>query len=353
MSRDYYIWIVPPGNGKVRRLNLSRKVVLAGSVVGLLFLGGLLHLSIDYFRVQLSRVSQALSYAKDAKRWGSLKAENEELADRLKTQSSREVEVKAYEQKLLAELGTLTSTLRQISDLGVLPKERIPRLEGRRAKKGEDLGVGGPESGDSGEFVDLSPTANSGTLSDSGLGSLAGVETIGQTAELLRELNEVVRHLPLVAPGRGKFTSGYEVRTSPFSGKLQFHRGLDISVKHGTPVKVSGAGKVTAAGWREGYGMVVDVEHFAGVITRYGHLSAISVRTGQQVTQGQEIGKAGSTGRSTGPHIHYEIRVRNHTIDPLRMVRLAQKVGGAAGSYVRKVERRGGGAAARSREGRA
>jgi murein DD-endopeptidase MepM/ murein hydrolase activator NlpD len=113
--------------------------------------------------------------------------------------------------------------------------------------------------------------------------------------------------------------SGFGVRRNPFGGRsTEFHKGQDISAPMGTPVIATADGTVTIAGWQRGYGQVVYVDHGNGLSTRYGHLSRIDVLEGQTVTRGQLLGRVGSTGRSTGPHLHYEVRVDGQPTNPMR-----------------------------------
>jgi murein DD-endopeptidase MepM/ murein hydrolase activator NlpD len=115
----------------------------------------------------------------------------------------------------------------------------------------------------------------------------------------------------------GKLESGVGGRRNPFGGRgYEFHEGLDIDAGYGAPVQVAATGRVVIAGWQRGYGYVIYVDHGAGLSTRYGHLSGIGVSVGQFVTRGQTIGLVGSTGRSTGPHLHYEVRINNQPVDP-------------------------------------
>ncbi len=122
---------------------------------------------------------------------------------------------------------------------------------------------------------------------------------------------------PSIWPVYGKLESGVGGRRNPFGGRgYEYHEGQDIDAAYGTPVQAAATGKVVIAGWLRGYGKVVYVDHGNGLSTRYGHLSEIDVTVGQSVTQGQKIGLVGSTGRSTGPHLHYEVRVNNQPVDP-------------------------------------
>jgi murein DD-endopeptidase MepM/ murein hydrolase activator NlpD len=115
-----------------------------------------------------------------------------------------------------------------------------------------------------------------------------------------------------------EFTSGYGIRSDPFQGRAARHQGIDLAAPVGTPIYATADGIVSDAGWNSGgYGNLVKLNHGRGIETRYGHLSAILVRTGQRVTRGQQIGRMGSTGRSTGSHLHYEVRIDDRAVNPI------------------------------------
>lgn len=117
---------------------------------------------------------------------------------------------------------------------------------------------------------------------------------------------------PSIWPAAGYVSSPYGLR---FNG-TEFHQGIDIAADMGTPIVATADGVVTAAGWNGGYGNMVDVDHGGGIVTRYGHASALAVTVGQQVRRGEVIAYVGSTGRSTGPHVHYEVRVNGAPVNP-------------------------------------
>ena len=104
------------------------------------------------------------------------------------------------------------------------------------------------------------------------------------------------------------------------------HTGLDFRANVGDPVLVTANGTVTTAGWTGGYGKMVEVDHGNGFSTRYGHMSEIDVKVGQQVKLGQSLGKVGTTGRSTGPHLHYETRIDGEAVDPQRFLSAGSKL---------------------------
>jgi len=122
----------------------------------------------------------------------------------------------------------------------------------------------------------------------------------------------------LAWPARGSLTSGFGLRRHPLFGIARMHQGVDIAAPWGTPVWAAAAGTVVYAGWFGGYGKLVVVDHGGGVATLYGHLSSIAVSPGDRVAAGDVLGRVGSTGYSTGPHLHFEIRVDGRPVDPLR-----------------------------------
>ncbi|HHQ48950.1 MAG TPA: hypothetical protein ENK19_08735 [Acidobacteria bacterium] len=122
---------------------------------------------------------------------------------------------------------------------------------------------------------------------------------------------------PTIAPVVGVLTDGFGRRRDPFTGRPAYHRGIDISARRGTPVHAPADGVVTFAGRQHGFGREIRISHGFGIVTVYGHLSAIGVRPGQRVRRGDVIGRVGSTGRSTGPHLHYEVHVDGAAVNPL------------------------------------
>jgi murein DD-endopeptidase MepM/ murein hydrolase activator NlpD len=141
-------------------------------------------------------------------------------------------------------------------------------------------------------------------------------------------LKEIVAGLPLARPlaGDPEVTSTFGTRVDPFTRGLALHTGVDLKDDYGTAVKVTAPGVVTAAEWTGGYGNMVEVDHGNGLSTRYGHLSVIGVTEGQAVQAGAVIGRVGSTGRSTGPHLHYETRIDGDPVDPMRFLRVSRKL---------------------------
>jgi len=132
--------------------------------------------------------------------------------------------------------------------------------------------------------------------------------------------SRVLSSTPSIAPVRGILTDGFGGRSDPFTGERGQHNAVDISSAIGQSVRSPADGIVVKAEWANGYGNVIFISHGYGYSTRYGHLSSFAVRPGSRVKRGDVIGYVGSTGRSTGPHLHYEVRVNNNPVNPLEYI---------------------------------
>ncbi|MBN2808169.1 MAG: peptidoglycan DD-metalloendopeptidase family protein [Deltaproteobacteria bacterium] len=140
---------------------------------------------------------------------------------------------------------------------------------------------------------------------------------LGHLSTYLKERQTLLNFTPSVWPVRGWISSAFGYRVSPFTGRRELHRGIDIVNRAGTPVVVSADGQVVFAGYKTGYGKMVIVDHGLGKVTKYGHLSKIDVQNGDLLVRGQELGLLGNTGRSTGPHLHYEVVENGKVVDPV------------------------------------
>ncbi|HYI42472.1 MAG TPA: peptidoglycan DD-metalloendopeptidase family protein [Sphingomicrobium sp.] len=173
-----------------------------------------------------------------------------------------------------------------------------------------------------------------------GLGGLYLPFGFGRADPLSRDLHDLEDSAAEVARLRGgldrvpvrspapdaAFTSGFGTRLDPFLGKPAFHSGIDFEAAPGSPARATASGTVLSAGWNGNYGLMVELEHDHGYTTRYAHLSSIAVAAGQDVKTGDVVGYTGSTGRSTGPHLHYETRLNNRPLDPRRFLKAGEKL---------------------------
>lgn len=137
---------------------------------------------------------------------------------------------------------------------------------------------------------------------------------------LQSELQRLIESTPSEWPVRGQVSSGVGPRLDPWTGEPEFHAGLDIPERPGTPVRAPADGTVDFSGSRKGGGQVVVLDHGQGIVTKYAHLSRIHVQKGQTVRKGEEIATVGNTGKSTSPHLHYELRLNGIPIDPRRQL---------------------------------
>lgn len=142
-----------------------------------------------------------------------------------------------------------------------------------------------------------------------------------------QDLQKLLKSLPLIAPlDHYRLASGFGRRRDPVNRKWGHHKGIDMAANLRTTVMATAAGKVVFSGWKGRYGRMVEIDHGAGIKTRYGHLRRASVKRGQQVRLGDKIGQLGSSGRSTGPHVHYEIVIDGKQIDPNRFIKAGKDV---------------------------
>lgn len=146
-------------------------------------------------------------------------------------------------------------------------------------------------------------------------------QSFDEVVKLCKENDEKLKCIPAIQPVANKdlkyTASGYGLRIDPIYNTTKFHEGMDFSANIGTPVYATGDGVVTKAGWQSGYGKIIKIDHGYGYETWYAHLNDMDVRVGQKVVRGQVIGEVGNTGKSTGPHLHYEVHVKGRVVNPV------------------------------------
>lgn len=169
-------------------------------------------------------------------------------------------------------------------------------------------------------------------------------KSFDDVVDLCKNHDEMLKCIPAIQPISNKdlrqTASGYGLRVDPIYGTTKFHEGMDFSAHPGTEVYATGDGKVVKMGWETGYGNTIEINHGFGYITRYAHLKAFSTKLGKKVVRGEVIGQVGNTGKSTGPHLHYEVHVKGKIVNPVnyyfmdlsaedydKMIRLAENHG--------------------------
>ena len=147
------------------------------------------------------------------------------------------------------------------------------------------------------------------------------IKSFDELQQLARNNRDRIDHIPSIQPisseNMKKMASGYGYRRDPIYGTGRFHEGLDFAADTGTPVYATADGKVVHADWQSGYGNLLEIDHGYGYVTRYAHLSKFKVKEGDEVKRGDLIAETGNTGKSTGPHLHYEVRYRNSPQNPI------------------------------------
>lgn len=193
--------------------------------------------------------------------------------------------------------------------------QRTGKIAGILKKLGQSLpSPGQTEESVGGPFIPLDESADPETFR-------SGVALITGEIDRLTAVRRLAGRLPLERPlPNAPITSGFGARLDPFFGRPAMHPGIDFLAPTGYPVHATAGGTIITADYAGGYGNMVEIDHGNGVTTRYGHLSAILVRVGQIVPKGALIGRIGSTGRSTGSHLHYEVRLDGEAIDPMRYI---------------------------------
>ncbi len=146
-------------------------------------------------------------------------------------------------------------------------------------------------------------------------------KSFDEVVELFKGQDEMLQSIPAIQPVANKdlkrTASGYGMRIDPIYKTAKFHAGMDFSANTGTPVYATGNGRVKKAGWQSGYGKIIIVDHGFGYETWYAHLNKYNVRVGQKVIRGEVIGEVGNTGKSTGPHLHYEVHLKGKVMNPV------------------------------------
>ncbi|MBI4168944.1 MAG: peptidoglycan DD-metalloendopeptidase family protein [Acidobacteria bacterium] len=292
MNRKFYtIMIVPHAAAKFRRLKVSKNFLLAaGCFLGALFIAGLMF---PHFLLKSSQLRASVQ---------KLSLENDEL--------------KKANEKFSTSLTDLRSKLSEFETKAT----KFAMMVGVEDLNGQQMAAGGSSF----DLKGLSPKATQSII-EGEINTLK--ERSGALQDSFRTLDMafqkqslLLSSTPSIYPVRGLMGNGFGWRRDPFTGMRDFHQGLDLVAPLGTKIVAPADGIVTRVGPSGGFGQSVIIAHGYGIITRYGHLSSSNVRVGQRVKRGDVIGTVGSTGRSTGPHVHYELLVHQRNVDPVKYI---------------------------------
>ncbi len=283
MKNKYIVTIVPADSGKVKKISISKKEFrfLSAGVIFTVFFFFFLLIHFIYTTAQ-----------------------NQEIA-KLKQEVEILKEVNAKYQKTADDL---EEKLNYFSDKA----KKLALLVGADVSIDDDpLGIGGSDY----VFTPYAEYLNK-DLDSMNERAQKLFEGYNKLANIYKKKNDILRKTPSIWPVKGFITDGFGYRIDPFTGKRAFHEGIDISARRGTPIVAPADGIVTISGKTKGYGNFVVINHQNNIETRYGHLRDVFVKKGQIVKRGDVIGTVGNTGRSTGPHLHFEIRVNGKTVNP-------------------------------------
>ena len=290
MANEFYtLIVVPHAKARFRKfqvsVRLTRWVLGAFGVLLLLLAGILTHYT--WISVEVGELRR-------------LRAENLVLATKAKAyeENTGQLQAKVLQlQNIVTKLGMMAGVEQSLpnADLG---------------------GVGGlPRADTTPPSVDIASSLKS---LDQKVGSLT--EKSSKLESFFHEQKQLLASTPSIWPVRGYLSERFGNRIDPFTGQPDFHPGIDISTPRGTPVVAPADGVVVFCGQKNGYGNAMVIDHGYGVVTRYGHLDGFNVRPGQRVRRGDTIGFVGNTGRSTAPHLHYEVWVNDQVRNPIEYI---------------------------------
>jgi len=289
-KRFYIFFVARDEAGQLRKITIPVQylyVLLAGAAIGALCLTGI--------------ASSYTHLLREVAHYHELRTEHAQLKDNY----SRLEQVEKERDIQVASLGSLASEVSALYGLKSDPamvSASTEQIQAAQVNSSLD------------QLYALKHTALSGAAS---VGISLGLTKNSTTADWIR-----ANSAPNLWPVEGQITASFGERIDPFNGEGAFHSGVDISAVVGSPVIAPADGSVTFADFLGGYGRAIMVDHGHGITTRYGHLSSFAVTAGQFIHRGDTIGYVGSSGRSTGPHLHYEVRINDTPVNPYKYLRV-------------------------------
>ena len=290
MANEFYtLIVVPHAKARFRKFQISVKftkwVLGVTTALALGVTGVLVHYA--WIAVEVADLQR-------------LRSENQSLSAKART----------YEQNAGKLQARVDSLQRMVNKLGVMA--------------GLDASLPDPGLGGIGGVSSRESTLPSADISRSLLTMETSVEGLAEKSAKLTEFYEnqkvLLASTPSIWPVRGYLSASFGKRIDPFTGQLDFHQGLDVSTPLGAKVHAPADGVVVSCGSKGGYGNAVVIDHGYGVVTRYGHLASFNVRPGQRVRRGDVIAYVGNTGKSTAPHLHYEVWVKDQAQNPVHYI---------------------------------
>lgn len=293
--RKYTILVIPNGKGKSYRFTVDSVVLTSLAAVSIIFVAFSFFFSYDYFFEQFDKSKMA-----------DLQSERELLSHKINGMNSTIVDLQNNYENIVDK----EKAIRAIFDL--------PDIDAQERQ----LGIGGPELFD---YTDKSDAEILAYQTESEIDELVRLSTFETQQfkaiyERLLDKKDELDHMPSIMPCAGYLTRGYGIKKHPISGFKSLHSGLDIANRTGTPIYATANGVVHFAGSKGRLGKTVIIDHGNGINTRYAHLNKYTVKRGTKVMRGDKIGEMGSTGYSTGTHLHYEVSLNGQAVNPKKFV---------------------------------
>lgn len=296
----FTIMILPGPNSRVRKFSISKPLLKNAAITLLVAFVVSTAMLVQYFHMQ-GQVCEL----------DSLRAETVQHREELKKFAGSLIDIKSQMDKIKE----LDFKLRRLANMPDQSREQ------------QLLGIGGSREASTFSIEDIGRKSHKELMDQMKL-ELDGLSediasqesSMNKLTEFFEHRNSVLAATPSIWPIRGFITSTFGYRKSPISGKRQFHEGLDIANNVGTPVVAPANGTVADTGYQSGYGRYIKIQHGFGMVTLYGHLSKSIVKAGQRLERGDTIGYVGNTGSSTGPHLHYEVRVNGVPNNPRKFL---------------------------------
>ncbi|MFN2357333.1 MAG: peptidoglycan DD-metalloendopeptidase family protein [Desulfotignum sp.] len=306
MKHRIKIWFHSGSSSEIREITLHKLLVVFFVMLGMGTAGAVGWMGHDYHRLRNLSLNTESQHQVIISQSGEIKSQRRQIQQFAKTIEDLKSRVD--------DLDTLEDRVRLIADIK------------KPGNTGGFIGIGGIPENTLDQDLPLDEKHNSLVREMHRQVNQTALTVKQQFLDfdhLIKELEKkknLLASTPSIKPVDGWITSGFGYRDSPFTGERVFHSGLDISNKPGTEIMATADGKISYAARKELLGNLVNIDHGYGRVTRYGHLEKILVKPGQRVKRGDIIGLMGNTGQSTGPHLHYEVRINGAPIDPLKYI---------------------------------
>ena len=300
-KNDLTLMLFPSDTGAPKKIRIPKKLVKTILAVSVVILVSVVGSSVYFVKKYIQLTNEQVEFAELKRESKIHRIQVDKLGQQVKEFSTE-----------MSRLERFSNKLRVITDLGDSP-----------APAEKDWGVGGPYGLSTQSFAtSLEREAISmverltGNLEELDQQAKTQAVSLQQLDEFFKNQKSFLSSTPSVWPTRGWVTSGFGLRKSPFTGRKEKHKGWDIGARLGSTIRATADGVVRVSGRESGYGKMLEIDHGYGITTRYGHNSKNLVKVGDRVKRGDKIALVGSTGRSTGPHLHYEVRLSGVSVNP-------------------------------------